>query len=118
MEDTQQRQKLSLVTIQGGALVEQFDRALDKTFENLGDINTTIKPREIRLVVQIKPNDDRTFLEIVGAVSTRLASQEAIKTTADLTTDDRGRAVAYNRRRKQLEMPFNVTRLNQGGADQ
>lgn len=114
MDQEEERQRVTLETIKGGALVEQFNRALDKAFDNVADINTTTKAREVKLVVQIKPNDDRTFLEIVGAVSTRTAGQEAIKATADLSTDARGLPAAYNRKRKQMEIPFNVTRLDRG----
>jgi hypothetical protein len=113
--EEEERQRLSLATIQEGALVEQFDRALNRVFENLSDINTTTKAREVRLIVQIKPNDDRTFLEIVGGVTTKTAGQSSIKTTADLAFDERGRPVAYNRKHKQMDLPFNVTRLNKGG---
>jgi hypothetical protein len=116
-EEDEEREKVSLITIQGGALVEQFDRALDKVLANVADINTTCdQAREIKLTVQIKANEDRSFLEIVGAVTTKTAGQEKIKTTADLAVDAKGRSIAYNRRRRQMDLPFNVTRLNGEGG--
>lgn len=101
-------EKLSLTTIKDGALVEQFDLALDRIVDNLADINTTIKPREITLVVKITPSRDRTFLEIAAGVKTKMAGQEAITTTADLKFDSNGRATARNRKSRQMEIPFNT----------
>jgi hypothetical protein len=112
------RQRLTLETFQDGALIEQFDRALDRVFDNLADINTTTKPREITMIVKITPNNDRTFLEISGGVRTKFAGQHAVKSTADLSVTDKGRPVAYNRQRKQMDLPFNVTRLTDKGGDQ
>lgn len=110
------RERLSLTTIQEGALIEQFDRALDLIVQNLADINTTIKAREIVLTVQFKPNEDRSFLEITGAVKSKAANQKEIKTTADLTYDDRGRSIAFNRVHKQMGLPFNVKRFDEKGV--
>lgn len=105
------REPLSLKTIKDGALVEQFDIALSRVVDNLADINTILRPREITLVVKVTPNADRTFLEIEGGVKTKLAGQESVKTTADLSFDHKGRAVALNRRKRQQEIPFNVKKI-------
>jgi hypothetical protein len=116
----EERERLTLETIEDGALVEQFNNALDRVFENLADINTTKKAREVKLIVKIIPSDDRSFLEISGGVSTKTSGQQPIKTTADLSNDDRRRPVAYKRKQEQIELPFNVTRLNgkEGGPVQ
>lgn len=111
MDVVTNQDRLSLLTIKDGALVEQFNRALTQVVENLADINTTTKTREILLSVKITPNTDRTFLEIVGTIKAKLSGQEAIATTADLSFDDHGRAVAYRRRSRQQEIPFNVTKM-------
>ena len=110
-----ERERLTLATINGGALVEQFDRALDRVVDNVSDINTTTKPRKIKLTVKVVPSEDRSFLEVDGDVKTEVAGQDPVKTTAVLSYDTRGRAVAYNRRKQQTEIPFNVTRINEGG---
>lgn len=99
-------QKLSLTTIKDGAVVEQFDIALRQVIENLADINTTTRPREITLVLKITPNIDRTFLEITAGVKTKLAGQEVVTTTADLKFDAAGRPVALNRKSRQMQIPF------------
>lgn len=110
-------EKLTLATIKGGALMEQFNLALNRVIVNLADINTTIKPREITLTVKITPSKDRSFLEILGGVKTKLAGQEVISTTADLKFEDNGRPVAFNRKSRQMEIPFNPIPRAQGGND-
>jgi hypothetical protein len=111
----EEKQRFTLASFQDGALVEQFDRAIERVCVNLADINTTNDAREIRLVVKIKPNEDRTFLEIVGGVTTKTVGQQVIRSTADLSIDTRGRAIAYNRKSKQMALPFNVTRMTESG---
>lgn len=111
MDTIDNRERLSLSTIKGGALIEQFNRALNHVVDNLADVNTTTKPREILLSLKVTPNTDRTFLEISGVVKTKFAGQEAITTTADLAFTDRGRAVALNRRSRQQEIPFNLKKI-------
>jgi hypothetical protein len=109
---TENRERLTLATIKNGALVEQFDRALSRVVDNIADINTTTQPREITLIIKITPNDDRTFLEVDGGVKTKIAGQEKVKTTADLSIDDRGRAVAFNREKKQFGIPFRTIKIH------
>lgn len=105
--------ELSLTTIKGGALVEKFDLALERVVSNLADVNTTTKPREIVLTVRLTPNVDRTFLEILGTVKTKLAGLESVQATADLKFDSNGRAHAWNRKNRQMEIPF--TTVKKGG---
>jgi hypothetical protein len=111
----EERERLTLATINDGALLEQFDRALDRVVDNVSDINTTTKARKIKLVVKVVPSEDRAFLEVDGEVKTEVAGQDPVKTTAVLSYDNRGRAVAFNRKKRQTEIPFNVTRINEGG---
>lgn len=111
----EEREVLTLESYKGGALIEQFNRALKRVVDNLADINTTDKPREITLMVKVTPNRDRTFLELVGGVKCKLAGQESVKATADLTFDDQGRAIARVRRSRQQEIPFNVHKGKEGG---
>jgi hypothetical protein len=112
----EERERLTLATINGGALVEQFDRALDRVVDNVSDINTTTKPRKIKLTVKVVPSEDRGFLEVDGEVKTEVAGQDPVKTTAVLSYDNRGRARAYNRPKRQTDIPFNVTKFK-GGED-
>ncbi len=42
-------EKISLVNLKEGAAIEMFDRAMQAVLENINDINTTLKPREVNL---------------------------------------------------------------------
>lgn len=114
----EEREKLTLLTINGGALVEQFDRALERVIDNVSDINTTTKARKIKLTVKVVPSEDRSFVGIEAEVKTEVAGQDPVSTTAVLSYDNRGRAVAFNRRKRQQDIPFNVTRINNGVTDE
>lgn len=105
---------LSLTNIKGGAAVEMFDIALQKVLENMNDINTTLKSREVNLKVTFTPSEDRTLFEITLDCTPKLAHQEGQRCTADLRLDSRGRAVAFERN-KQPHLPFasNVHKLSE-----
>jgi hypothetical protein len=110
----EERERLTLATIKGGALIEQFDRALAEVVANIADVNTTTKPRKIKLIVKVVPSEDRSVFEIDGHTQTEIAGQDPIKSTGVVTFDDRGRAVALNPRKRQTEIPFNVKRIKGG----
>lgn len=104
---------LSLVTLEGGAVVELVDRAIEKVAANLADINTTLGAREIHLVIKAKPSRDRSMVEWSAEVKPpKLAGQEAIEGTA-LIDKENGRPALMGRRRQQTEIPFEV---KTGGA--
>ena len=106
------KEKISLINIKGGAAVELFDGAMQRVYENINDINTTLKPREVNLKVVFIPSADRTIAVISMECTAKLAYHEAEKTTADLRLDERGRAIAYERANKQIEIfPANVTAI-------
>jgi len=112
------RKALSLININGGAAVEMFDRALKKVFENINDINTTLKQREVNLKMVFAPSDDRTLVTIQMECTPKLCGQEPQKITADLTLDQRGRAIAFERQSPQLGLfPTNVSSMQKQGGD-
>ena len=70
---------LNLVNLKGGAAMERFDEALGKAIENILDPNTSTKfVREIRLLVKIKPNEDRGSCSLGLEVSTKLSPPRAV----------------------------------------
>ncbi|MDX9788859.1 MAG: hypothetical protein RBT11_18935 [Desulfobacterales bacterium] len=109
----EEAEKLSLINIIDGGAVEMFDRAMERVLENINDINTTLKPREIDLKVTFAPIDDRTLVVMNVQCVPKLQGQEGIKFTADLRIDSRGRAYAMERRSMQRPLPLlNVTELS------
>lgn len=105
-------ENLSLTSIEGGAAVEMFDRALAKVAANIADINTTLKERQIVLKVKVKPGRDRLSCELDVSVNMALAGQEPIRSTVLIDNDDDGQPGLYSRRLPQLDIPFEV---RQGG---
>lgn len=104
---------LSLVTLEGGAVVEMFDRALEKVAANLADINTGLGAREIHLVVKAKPSRDRSMVEWSAEVKPpKLAGQDPVGGTA-LIDQENGRPALLGRKPSQTEIPFQV---KEGGA--
>jgi hypothetical protein len=105
---------LSLVTLEGGAVVEMFDRALEKVAANLADINTGLGAREIQLVVKAKPSRDRSMIEWSAEVKPpKLAGQEPVGGTA-LIDQINGRPALLGRKPKQNEIPFTIKK---GGVE-
>jgi len=105
-EDSQDPERLSLLNLIDGGAVEMFDRAMTAVLENINDINTTLKAREINMKVTVQPSDDRTLVVVNVQCIPKLQGQEGIKFTADLKLDSRGRAYAMERRSMQRSLPF------------
>ena len=83
-------ESLSLMNIADGAVVEKFDRALEKILENLMDPNTTDKKREIIIKVELKRNDARTMLDMAVSCVTKPAPAWPTVTQAFMGRDSRG----------------------------
>ena len=108
-----QEEKLSLVTLEGGAAVEMFDIALQKVLENIHDINTTDGSREINFKVKAKPMDEeRSIIAYSITCPVKLCNQEPVMGTADLKVWD-GKLGAFSRVTMQKGIPFsNVSSMN------
>ena len=101
-----EEERLSLETIEGGAAVEMFDIALQKTLENIHDINTTADAREITLKVKIKPMDEnRSVLVYSIACSKKICGQAPVKGVADMRIEG-GQLAAFGRPKEQAGIPF------------
>lgn len=110
-----EEEKLSLSNLIDGGAVEMFDRALQAALENINDINTTLKPREVNMKVVLQPSDDRTLVAVNVFCAPKLQGQEGVKFTADLKLDSRGRAYALERRSMQRPLPFSNVKGLTGG---
>lgn len=110
---------MSLLNLKGGAAVEMFDRQLQRVYNNIADVNTSLKEREITLKVKFNPSKDRSLLAIhIECPPAKLAGQDSEETTADLRMDERGRYFGLERIPLQRSIKFgNVTTINGGAAD-
>jgi len=74
--------KVTLAGIKGGAVEEMFQRALEKTLENMSDLNTDTKTaRKIMIEVTLTPNEDRDTVAIEAKVNTKLPADKPETTT-------------------------------------
>ena len=109
-------QKVSIDTLNGGAIKDLFDRELEAVLENIADRNT--KPdavREIRLVVKFKPDENRAQANSEVQCTSKLAPTKPHagfvifgldgETPAAYTTDPK---------QQDLGFPSNITPMNGG----
>lgn len=74
-------QKISLTTIMGGALQEQFQKSMEKVFNNLQDPNTPFKStREICIKLKFTQNERRDDVACDVQVTEKLAPMGGMKT--------------------------------------
>lgn len=109
IESKLESERLSLVTIRGGAAVEMFDRQLDRVMQNIADINTDKKPRKIIVEVAIAPVDDaRSMVAFaINVPPAKLSGQEPVQGFADVRVDPNGRGVfARAKDDPQMAIPF------------
>lgn len=66
--------RLSIATMKGGAVVEQFDEAIQRLLENIVDPNTKAKAgRTVTLKVTFSPDEERELCGVVANVTTKMA---------------------------------------------
>jgi len=92
-----EKDKISLANIKGGAAIEMFDLAMERIFLNIRDINTTLDKREITLKAVFAPDEDRSFARISFGVSTKMANQGLQKCNADIMLGQNGKPYAKER---------------------
>lgn len=104
MEHQMDYKVVTLETLNGGAVKDLFDVALDKLLENIGDENTKADAsREIRIVVSVKPDKQRATAVSKVAVTTKLAPVNPHESFVVLSSDG-SRVMAYTTDPKQNEL--------------
>jgi len=106
----EEREKLSLTNIVGGAAIERFNLALQEIFDNIMDVNTDADAkREIVLKVAMKPNKDRDMIVYGLQVITKPAPLSAVTSHAVMGRGINGEGEAYEViPHQQKELPVNV----------
>ena len=73
---------LDLTHIADGGLQEKLDKELEKVFNNILDLNTEAKAkRQVTITLTMSANEDRTVVDTILGVKTKLAPQNAVATT-------------------------------------
>lgn len=110
---------VTLETLGEGAAIELFNDELRKVLENILDPNTEAdKAREIKLLVKIIPNDDRSITQTVIECTSKLASARGVKTILYVGRKN-GDAVATEHNPKQGKLfdqpqkPADITNLKE-----
>ena len=87
---------LDLSHIAEGGLQEKLDLELEKVFNNILDLNTDAKAkRTITITLKMSSNDERTVVDTIMDVKSKLAPQNAVATTILVGRDyDTGRVHA------------------------
>lgn len=102
-------EQMSILNIKNGAALEMVDDELARVCQNISDINTSFEPRKIILEIIMQPSkNDRSFIGIAVKASSKLCGPDPLTGTADIKQDYRGRAIAMERKPKQLEVFDNV----------
>jgi len=110
----EEEQVISLNSLLEGAAVEMFDRQLVRVYNNIGDINTNLKTREINLKVKFTPSQDRSYMVInIECPPAKLSGQDVQETTADLRMDERGRYFGRERKSSQMGLGFKTGNVHQ-----
>ena len=73
---------LDLTHIADGGLQEKLDKELEKVFDNILDLNTEAKAkRQVTITLTMSANEERTVVDTILGVKTKLAPQNAVATT-------------------------------------
>jgi len=109
-------QEVDLKTINSGAAFDLFEEQLRKVLENIADPNTPPEAvREIRLVVKIKPTEDRAKAATTVQATAKLAATKPHDSFVILGTDGQ-RIHAYTTNPKQNVLDLDEARAQQGGT--
>lgn len=111
------------ITLEGlgrGALQEQFEAELQRLLENIMDPNTpATTKREIKIVVTVKPDKNRTSCAVTYQTTSKLAAQDPGETTL-IVDYDRTKKCAVgleldwpSENPGQHQLPTNVTPLKE-----
>ncbi len=78
--------KMSLGNIRRGSAVEMVDEAIQRVVENIVDLNTTATAkRKVTLTLTFTPSNERDSAAVTIAVTSSLAPQASVETTAFLS---------------------------------
>ena len=96
---------INIGNINGGAIIDQFDMALEKVLANIIDLSTVATAtRSITLELVLKPHSDRIKVETEIHVKTKLAGAEANKAQFFVGRTEEGAIVALDADPRQMPL--------------
>lgn len=74
-------QKLGILGIQNGQLIKNIDYELEKIMNNINDINTDDKPRELNVKIKIIPLNDKKHITVECTPVAKLRPLNIVQST-------------------------------------
>lgn len=78
----------SILEFDDGSILNQAQAELQKVLNNIADINTSTKPREITIKLTLKPDEKRKHIEMEAKVTSKVQPSHSIKTSMQLAIED------------------------------
>ena len=84
----------SVLRMAQGAFEERVDRAMEEAIDNILDPNTkATAKRSITLNIELRPDEERSHIEVSVSVKTKLATLNPVPTSLAIVADDNGELV-------------------------
>lgn len=74
-------QKLGILGIQNGQLIKNIDYELEKIMNNINDINTDDKPRELNIKIKVIPLNDKRKITVECTPVAKLRPLNTVQST-------------------------------------
>lgn len=74
-------QKLGILGIQNGQLIKNIDYELEKIMNNINDINTDDKPRELNIKIKVIPLNDKRQITVECTPVAKLRPLNTVQST-------------------------------------
>ena len=108
---------MTLLTINGGECVNQFNDAIKEVIDNIWDPNTDPKAtRKITLTLTLKPSMDRTTIDSIVQIKPTMAAQRTTEGQIFLDIVNSGEIRAITRNPNQNPL-FKITADKKENAD-
>ncbi len=78
---TKKVQKIGILGIQNGQIIKNIDYELDKIINNINDINTDDKARELTIKIKITPINDKRQLLVECTPTAKLRPLNTVQST-------------------------------------
>lgn len=89
-------QKIGILGIQNGQIIKNIDYELEKIINNINDINTDDKPRELNIKIKITPINDKKQLVVECTPTAKLRPLNTVQSTLfNMQQADKETGVVY-----------------------
>ena len=109
--------RMSIINLLGGAVIESLDMALDECIADVADLNKKFKvKRVVSLKIELIPTDEQRTLFAIGYdVDSKLAKRETgvSGTVAEVKVDGSKGVYAKERGSQQRDLPFESGKVTQ-----